>query len=162
MIPPLHLPPGHTLMGTPTISLELDSAGAAWYGAQSKVRKAAYAFRIYRQGPTGAAQVYETGIKGQGRFALIDGQLVAVGTAEGGEGQQPVTYIVPDFTPRAPAILAPIIIPPDGALSKLYRGEYTAQDFDTPGEIALRVGKTVRALVEWLDAVLASGAARWG
>lgn len=159
MIPPLRLPPGHSPMGSPPPSLALSGDGSAFYGLQTKVSGNAYGFRVYHQLPVGTAIPIETGIGGQGRLEACGAELVAVGYAVPGDGRAVATFMVPGFVAGA---ATPILLAHDGPIGKLYRGEYSAQDFDTPGEIALRVGKLLRAFVQLVDDAVASGAARWG
>lgn len=160
MIPTLRLPPGHSAMNSPPASFALSADGSAFYGVQTKINDKNYAFRVYHQLPVGTATPIETGIGGQGQFQETGGLLVASGCVEVGDGKPVVPFVVPGFVAGPGA--APILLAHDGAVGKLYRGEYNAADFDTPAEIALRVGKLLRAFVQFVDDAIGSGAARWG
>ncbi len=52
---------------------------------------------------------------------------------------------------------APIPIPPGGAIDALWTGVYTAADFDTPAEIAIRVQKQLDAIQELVALLKVAG-----
>lgn len=58
-------------------------------------------------------------------------------------------------TPSLPHAAVPI--PPDGAIAALWHGVYTAAEFDTPAETALRVGKLLNAVNELVALLKAAG-----
>lgn len=51
----------------------------------------------------------------------------------------------------------PVLIPVGGAISQLYTGVYTALDFDTPAETALRVQKQLDAIQEAIELLKQAG-----
>lgn len=65
---------------------------------------------------------------------------------------------IPGFVPF-PRTVVPQV-PPTGALAALYQGVYTAKDFDTPTETALRAQKQLDALQEGIELLIAAGVLR--
>jgi len=51
----------------------------------------------------------------------------------------------------------PVAIPPDGAISALWHGNYTAEQFDTPEETALRVLKLLKGVNEIVAKLIEAG-----
>lgn len=72
-------------------------------------------------------------------------------------GKRLCIQTVPDWTPPPGGGHAPVPIPPNGDIAQLFQGTYTAQDFDTPGETALRVGKILDGLNELVGLLKQAG-----
>jgi len=74
-------------------------------------------------------------------------------------GKRLCMQTVPDFVPPH-AGRAAVPIPPGGAIDSLFDGVYTAADFDTPAETALRVQKQLDAIQELVALLQAAGVLR--
>lgn len=85
------------------------------------------------------AQFYQNAVPGFVAFPSIPSLAARIAQLEGGAGA------------GTPATAHPIAIPPDGAIAALWHGAYTAAEFDTAPEVALRVGKLLKAVNELVD-----------
>ncbi len=72
----------------------------------------------------------------------------------------PQRIAVPEYVPFARDAVPPQVIEKGSPIDLLYTGTYTAADFDTPAETALRVGKQLAAIHQIVAILEAAGIVR--
>ncbi len=90
--------------------------------------------------------------------SLFDGTASWVGWKD---NDPPLGGPIPDFVPFKFTAQAAIKIPAGGAISQLWHGEYTATEFDTPEETAMRVEKLLKGVNEEIDLLIQGGYLTW-
>lgn len=136
-------------------------AGIAAYDNLPKTDPGRFRFSVFRVGAGGvlaylpledeasglggAGTIYVRSSDGTGRYSCASAKAAYDGA-------------IPGFVPLAPRV--PVAIPPDGAIAALYQGVYSASDFDTPAEAALRVGKQLAAINQLVELLIAAGVVR--
>ena len=137
--------PGFDAYGGATITRVVDGAQAEWIGMCGKMG-GRFGFYVWRNSVNIPLQVFCTGrgsIEENGHWIAWDGSVYHTGA-------------LPGFVPVA-GKGAPVAIPPGGAIASLYTGVYTAADFDTPAETALRVQKQLDAIQEMVELLKHAG-----
>jgi hypothetical protein len=169
---------GQRLYGGADISDAWDASGAHWTFCLATGPDGLFRFRAFRQKQGEASyteQPLPDSVDGRGNADVqwYDGKA----HYSAWMGAQFYQNAVPNFVPfpSIPALQAqidalkagvvggsvtahsPIPIPPDGAIAALWHGSYTGAEFDTPPEVALRVGKQLAALNELIALLKAAG-----
>lgn len=156
--------PGYSPYGGADISQAFDAAGAHWVGCNANgPGTPAFRWRVFRK-LKGANSYVEMPLPflatGRGELSIQeDGKLHAIAW-NGSAFEFGVVEGFASFVP-SPA-RAPILIPPNGHIAALWHGVYTAADFDTPAETAVRVGKQLDAFHELMGLLEAGGVVRRG
>lgn len=169
---------GERLYGGADVSDAWDSEGTHWTFCNATFA-GLFRFRAFaqKQGETGYTErtLPDTNVDGRGNADVqwYDGRA----HYSAWQGAQFYQNAVPGFVPfpsipslqaqidalkggavgGTPAPRAPIPIPADGPIAALWHGVYTAAEFDTAPEIALRVGKLLNAVNELVGLLKAAG-----
>lgn len=142
-------------MGSHTFTAE-DSAGNIFYAYQAAGSDAGVLVMVT---PDGRAQnVTPVAVIGRPCLECIPHVgLWFVGNKESGATQPPPRHRVSQYVPWETARQSPIVIAPTSPIGVLWSGAYTAADFDTPAEVALRVGKLLHAVNQVIDVLIDAG-----